>query len=93
MAELDNTPLIEKGMVLRAEVIWAVRQEGASSLQDVLYRRTGAVFYCPDELPAIIEPVSRLMTAELGWSEKMRITEVERMRNRFRCDSDFSEYA
>lgn len=90
---LGGKPLTSRGMVLDGEILWAVRQEAAADLQDVLYRRTQAAFYRPDEVLVIIEPASRIMAAELRWDENERIIQAERMRERFLRDSGFARLA
>lgn len=82
-------PLVEHGMVRSGEIIWAIRQEGALTLEDVLYRRTRAALYRPDEALVAVDPASRLMAAELGWDETTRLDEVRRVRKRLLTDSEF----
>ncbi len=50
-----------------AEVVWAVRQEMARTVEDVLARRTRALFLNAHAAEAMAPAVSRLMGAELGW--------------------------
>ncbi len=57
---------------VKAEVIWAVRNEMARTVEDVLARRTRALFL---NAPAALEmapAVADLMAAELSWSELTR---------------------
>ena len=63
---------------LEAEVVWAVRRELALGLDDVLARRTRLAQELPDRGASIVERVSRLFAAELGWDEPQRAAEVER---------------
>jgi glycerol-3-phosphate dehydrogenase len=49
-----------------AEVVWAVRQEMARTVEDVLARHTRALFLNAGAAIAMAEPVARLMAAELG---------------------------
>jgi glycerol-3-phosphate dehydrogenase len=63
---------------LAAEVIWAVRRELALGLDDVLARRTRLAQELPDRGESIVERVSALFAAELGWDEPQRTAEVER---------------
>ena len=54
---------------LLAEVVYAVRFEGALHLEDVLARRTRMSFEARDGGAAAAVVVAELMTAELGWSD------------------------
>jgi glycerol-3-phosphate dehydrogenase len=63
---------------LEAEVGWAVREELALSLDDVLARRLRLAMELPDRGAAIAPRVAQLMAAELGWDERRRAAEVER---------------
>jgi glycerol-3-phosphate dehydrogenase len=49
-----------------AEVVWAARMEMARSVEDVLARRTRALFLNARAAVAMAEPVARLLAAELG---------------------------
>lgn len=61
-----------------AEIIHAVRFEGARHLEDVLARRTRITMTTPDRGRAAAGAVARLMAAELGWSRARRDREVAR---------------
>jgi len=54
---------------IAAEVVWAAREEMARSVEDVLARRTRALFLNAEAAIAIAEPVARLLSAELGRDE------------------------
>jgi glycerol-3-phosphate dehydrogenase len=58
-----------------AQIIFAIREEMALTLQDVVMRRTGIgqLGAPPNEA---LETVSRLMAGELGWSEERRQSEI-----------------
>jgi glycerol-3-phosphate dehydrogenase len=49
-----------------AEVVWAARNEMARSVEDVLARRTRALFLNAGAASAMAEPVAHLLAAELG---------------------------
>jgi glycerol-3-phosphate dehydrogenase len=51
---------------IAAEVVWAARTEMARSVEDVLARRTRALFLNARAAVAMAEPVARLLAAELG---------------------------
>ncbi|MGH9158463.1 MAG: glycerol-3-phosphate dehydrogenase/oxidase [Vicinamibacteraceae bacterium] len=58
-----------------AQVLFAVREEQARRLSDVLLRRTRLGFRA-DQGNGAVERVARLMAGELGWSEKRRLDET-----------------
>ncbi len=62
-------PLIAGLPYLRAEAVYAVREEMATSVDDVLTRRTRARILARDASGDGAEDVARLLAAELGWSE------------------------
>jgi glycerol-3-phosphate dehydrogenase len=49
-----------------SEVVWAAREEMARTVEDVLARRTRALFLNAAAAEAMAEPVARLLAAELG---------------------------
>src|SRR5580692_11361065 len=51
---------------IAAEVVWAAREEMARTVEDVLARRTRALFLNAKAAIAMAEPVAKLMAAELG---------------------------
>jgi glycerol-3-phosphate dehydrogenase len=60
-----------------AEVIWAVRQEMARTVEDVLARRTRALFLNARAASAMAEQVAALMAAELGRDQLWQTQQVE----------------
>ncbi len=61
---------------IEAEVVWAVREELALSLDDVLARRTRLATELPDRGAAIAARVAALVGAELGWDGARQAVEV-----------------
>ena len=61
-----------------AEVVYAVRAEGALHLEDVLHRRLRLEFEVPDRGVAAAEAASRLVAPVLGWGEEQAAEEVAR---------------
>ena len=59
-----------------AEVVWAVREEMARRVEDVLARRTRALFLNARAAEAMAPEVARLMGDELSWSDAEREAEV-----------------
>lgn len=70
-------PLVPGLPYLRAEAIYAVREEMATTLDDVLSRRTRARLLARDASAAAAERVARLIGSELGWDEARITAEVE----------------
>jgi glycerol-3-phosphate dehydrogenase len=63
---------------LEAEVAWAVREEMALSIDDVLARRMRLAMELPDRGAAIAPRVAAIMAADLGWDEARQAAEVDR---------------
>lgn len=59
-----------------AEVVWAVRHEMARTVEDVLARRTRALFLNARAAEAMAPEVARLMAGELGWDAARQVGEV-----------------
>jgi glycerol-3-phosphate dehydrogenase len=53
---------------IAAEAVWAVREEMATSLSDVLARRTRASLRARDASAAAADDVAALIAPLLGWS-------------------------
>jgi glycerol-3-phosphate dehydrogenase len=66
---------------VKAEVVWAVRQEMARTLEDVLARRTRALFLNARAAIAMAPRVADLMASELRWDEGTRTKQVDVFRN------------
>jgi glycerol-3-phosphate dehydrogenase len=76
--ELDLLrPLAEGSPHLEAEVAWAVREELALSLDDVLARRTRLAQELRDRGALIAPRVAAIMGRELGWGETRQEHEIE----------------
>jgi glycerol-3-phosphate dehydrogenase len=60
-----------------AEVVWAARAEMARSVEDVLARRTRALFLNARAAMAMAEPVARLLAGELGRDTAWASAQVE----------------
>jgi glycerol-3-phosphate dehydrogenase len=65
---------------IAAEVVWAARAEMARSVEDVLARRTRALFLNARAAVEMAEPVARLLAAELGRDETWAAEEVAEFR-------------
>jgi glycerol-3-phosphate dehydrogenase len=61
---------------LEAEVAWAVRNELALSLDDVLARRTRLAQERPDRAASIAPRAAEILGGELGWNRERQLREV-----------------
>ena len=62
---------------IAAEAVWAAREEMARSVEDVLARRTRALFLNASAAIAMAEPVAKLLAAELGRDEAWVAAQVK----------------
>jgi glycerol-3-phosphate dehydrogenase len=69
-------PLVPGLPYRRAEALYAVRYEMATTLDDVLARRTRARLRNRDATAAAADDVAALVGAELGWSDDRRAAEA-----------------
>ena len=87
LALLDEDPTLGEPLVaglpyLRAEAVHAVRDEMATTLDDVLSRRTRAHLFDRDASLAAAESTARLIAPELDWDEAAIGRHVEDYRQR-----------
>jgi glycerol-3-phosphate dehydrogenase len=61
---------------IKAEVIWAVRQEMARTIEDVLARRTRALFLHAGAALEMSSSVAQLMAPELGWDASSQAQQI-----------------
>jgi glycerol-3-phosphate dehydrogenase len=61
---------------IAAQVIWAVREEMARSVEDVLARRTRALFLNARAAIQMAKPVATLMAAEFGYDDSWIASQV-----------------
>jgi len=61
---------------LKAEVVWAVRHEMARTVEDILARRTRALFLDARASIQMAEPVAYLMANELNWTDDHAVNEI-----------------
>jgi glycerol-3-phosphate dehydrogenase len=62
---------------IKAEVIWAVRQEMAQTIEDVLARRLRALFLNARAAMQMAPAVAELMAGELGWGAEAKKTQLQ----------------
>lgn len=63
--------------MLAAEAAYAVEQEFATNLADVLHRRTAQMLFSRDNGVEAVEAVASVMGTLLGWSSEERAAQVE----------------
>ncbi len=77
-----RAPLGEGRGTWEVDVVWAVREEMAVHLDDVVFRRTG-LGTIGDPGEESLRRAAALMAAELGWTEDRVDEEIARTRERF----------
>jgi glycerol-3-phosphate dehydrogenase len=65
---------------VKAEVIWAVRREMARTIEDVLARRTRALFLNARAALKMAPTVAHLMAPELGWDDAAQTRQLTAFR-------------
>lgn len=73
-------PLDPRFPYIGAQVVWAVRHEMARTVEDVLARRTRALFLDAEAATAAAAPVAALMRRELGRDAGWEAAQVEAFR-------------
>jgi glycerol-3-phosphate dehydrogenase len=79
--------------VLSNEIDFAVRREGAATLEDLLYRRLRTSLYSGDAREATVLPAAQRMAALLGWDEVRMQSEIRGVRARLAADLAFRDQA
>jgi glycerol-3-phosphate dehydrogenase len=87
---LGAQSLVPGAPVVAGEVEWAIRYEGAATVEDVLYRRMRAALYEPECCSALVEPLGRQMASLLSWDVERRDQEIARANDRLSRDLDFA---
>ena len=82
-----GAPVDGAGTYLGAEVRFAVLNEAALHVDDVLTRRTHIAFESPDRGRRAVEDVARLMAPVLEWDEDAVSHEIEHYRSRLDAES------
>lgn len=68
---------------IQAEVLYSVRFEQTTRLDDFLVRRTRIAFFTHDQGASAASSVAKLMAAELNWPQDKQQTEIERYQETF----------
>ncbi len=89
VAGLGAAPLVADTPALAGEIDWAVLNEGAARVEDVVYRRMRVALYEPETARRIVEPVAARMAELLGWNAQRTGEEAEQTRRRLAADLSF----
>ncbi len=89
--DLASDPMLRRPLSpsgdIGAQVLYAVREEMAMTLEDVVMRRTG-IGQLGDPGAPMIRIVADLMAGELGWSEAQRDAEIAALARNFRTQPE-----
>ena len=85
--------LVDGAPVLSGEVDWAVGVEAATTVEDVIYRRTLAAWFQPHHRAELAAAVADRMTELLAWSPQQREEQVRSVQQRFAGELEFSRAA
>ena len=77
--------------MILGQVHWAVAQEYAQTLEDVVYRRLRTPLYEPSLSARGLERISELMAEMLGWDEFERLHQLDQTRRLLAADQRFSD--
>jgi glycerol-3-phosphate dehydrogenase len=79
--------------VLAGEIDFAVHQEGAASLEDLLYRRLRTSLYAGTAREEVVAPAAERMARLLGWDAARVQAETRAVRARMAADLAFRDEA
>jgi glycerol-3-phosphate dehydrogenase len=85
---LGSQPIVPGSACVDGEVRFAIEQEGAANLEDVLYRRTRLPLYGLEPRQAI-EPLATRMAVVLGWDAERVKREIAHAHARLDDDLEF----
>ena len=86
---LGHLPIVPDGRVVAGEVVWAVKVDGALTLEDLIYRRTRAAWYTPAERDDLVAPAASLMGDLLEWDKTRTAAEIDAVRARYASELQF----
>jgi glycerol-3-phosphate dehydrogenase len=89
---LGDRPIFPGARAIVGEVRWAVEREGAATLEDLFYRRTRLPMFWADATRAV-EPLANLLSERLGWNQRTRAAEIERVERQLGADMGFLQIA
>lgn len=80
---LGSAPLVDGEPVVAGEIDWAIDVEAATTLVDVVYRRTRVASYVPARRDEIASSIADRMADRLDWSNEQRAGQLDEVRARF----------
>ena len=86
---LGSAQLVEGEPVVAGEVDWAIGTEAATTLVDVVYRRTRLAWYVPARRDELAVAVAARMADRLGWTSGERAAQEAEVRARFADELEF----
>jgi glycerol-3-phosphate dehydrogenase len=86
---LGESPQQIAGGVFAEEVRWAVREESARTLEDVVYRRLRVPWFRPGESQTVALAAADIMAQMLEWDGQRTDMELRTVRDRLREDLRF----
>lgn len=84
-------PIAPGARMIMGQVHWAVTQEYARTLEDVVYRRLRTPLYEPSLSERGLERISELLSELLGWDESERLSQLDSTRRRLAFDQNFPD--
>ena len=88
---LGEAPQQIAGGVFAEEVRWAVQEESARTLEDVVYRRLRVPWFRPGESQNVALAAGDIMAELLGWEGQQLDRELRTVRDRLREDLRFAK--
>lgn len=90
---LGDAPVSIAGGVFAEEVRWAVAEESALTLEDVVYRRLRVPWFRPGESQAVAMGAADIMAECLAWDGARLDAELRSVRDRLREDLTFDRHS
>jgi glycerol-3-phosphate dehydrogenase len=79
---LGDRPRPVSASVFAEEVHWALKVEGACTLEDVIYRRLRAAWFLPDEVDDVLEAAAETLAEHFRWDDATCRAQVAAVRHR-----------
>ncbi len=79
------SPIADGALPVQAEVLYCVRQEMATSIEDILARRLGLQLFDWNLALEAAPVVARILARELGWSQDAMEASLHQYMGRIRC--------
>lgn len=83
---IDPSPLVPGSDLVGGEIPWSIACEGATSVEDFIYRRSRAALYQPGTVADMLPVVADRMAEFLGWNTQDRDEQVKATQSRLEAD-------